>query len=167
MTSFRTIFCIALVLVAVQSRADEFYTLVGYNCDEDNDQLVVYYKGAYNKAGKEMAAHKGENEWFPEALIKSDKDGEFIVSEETIERECDLSHGEYHIRLGPAPGNTRIAGMCGGWVGAWVEVLRRSEVVIPRRAMSSDCDLKDPVTTKITISPLRVFTTMPADDFYR
>jgi len=153
--------------MAAQSRADEFYTLVGYNCDEDNDQLVVYYKGAYNEAGEKLIAHKSENEWTPWALTKSDKEGEFIVSEETIERECDLSHGEYHIRLGPSPGNIKLSGMCGASIGAWVEVLRRSEVVIPRREMDSDCDLKEPVTTKITISPLRVFTMMPAADFYR
>jgi hypothetical protein len=140
---------------------------VGYSCDTANDQLIVYYKGAYNEAGEEMLKQKGENEWDPWSLIETDEDGEIIRSIKTIERTCALAHGSYQIRLGPSPGNSKVTGMCGAHMGAWVEVLRSSEVIVPKQGLGPDCDLKAPVTTKITISPKPVITTVPADDFYR
>lgn len=167
MPAIRLFFCMAMLLAAAQSKADEFYTLIGYKCDIEGDQLVLYFNGAYNDAGERMFKSKSENEWAPEQLVKSDKDGKYIVSTQTIERECDLSHGNYFVRLGPSPSNNNLAGMCGGHIGAWVEVMRGSEVFIPKRGMDSNCELTSPVTTKITISPKRVYTTMPADDFYQ
>lgn len=158
---------LVLFLLAPQAKADWFSTLVGYSCDTANDQLIVYYKGAYNEAGEAMLKQKGENEWDPWLLIETDKDGEVIRSTKTIERTCALTHGNYEIRLGPSPGNSKVTGLCGAHMGAWVEVVRGTHLVVPRRGMNTDCNQSEPVTTKITISPELVITTIPASKFYQ
>ena len=148
--------------------ADWFYSFVGTECDGQNDRLIVYYKGAYNEAGKALLNRSERNQWEPDSLIEWD--GDRLKKTRTVARSCKLPHATYHVRLGPSPGNTNRQGRCGTAVSAWVEVWRRDRLILPRYAMEGDCHpFSEPVTTEIVFASRSepVFTKLPVDEFVR
>jgi len=148
---------IALWLVlgcSVSAHADSFYRLVGYDCDQKSDRLVISYKGAYNEAGQSMLEEKLSTEWAPESLIASMKDDDHIGELKIIKATCKLKHFTYQLRIGPTPGNFNIQGKCGAVVTAWVEVLKGGKVVLPRYELEGACHTSEvPVTTEIVFFP--------------
>lgn len=148
-------FWIALILVlsASHARADWFYRFVGFTCDRANDQLIVYYKGAYNEAGEGMREAKRKNEWEPDSFIASMKDDDHIGKLTTVTKRCRLKHGNYNVRFGATPGNFNIQGRCGANISAWVEVRKNGKTILPHYELEGDChDMSAPVTTKIVFS---------------
>jgi hypothetical protein len=160
-----------IVLSASTAYADFFYKLVGYECDEKADAVILTYAGALNEAGKEMMKNKGPRQWDPWKLIVRDKKNRnYIGSQKTVGGQCKLSDGIYDITIGPLPGNANLQGKCGGFMSAWAEVKRGSDVVLPRHAFEfGDCHVAEPVTTKIVIEAGKapVIKKVPWDEFYR
>ncbi len=159
-----------LLCLALPAHADWFYRFVGYTCDQAKDNLVIYYKGAYNDEGKAMREAKSANEWEPDSLIASMKDDDHIGTLKTISRICELKHAKYQIRIGPTPGNYNIQGMCGANITAWVEVRKNKALVLPRHELEGDChDSSTPVTTEILFSRLGQpkFTKIHPDEFIK
>ena len=161
----------AIVLSTTSAHADFFYKLVGYECDRNTNAVILNYLGAHNKAGKEMVQNKGPQQWDPWSLIDKMKDANHIGSLKTVHGQCELTDGIYDITIGPLPGNFNLQGICGGFMSAWAEVRRGSEIVLPRHAFEfGDCHNAQPVTTKIVIeagSKEPVIKKVPWDDFYK
>jgi hypothetical protein len=109
--------------------ADWFYRFIGFECDVQNDRLVVHYKGAYNEAGKALRKSSERNEWEPDSLV--DWDGDTLKRTRTVERSCKLAHATYRLRLGPNPGNANLQRRCGAVVSAWVEIWRGERHILP------------------------------------
>lgn len=164
---------IGIVLLSTASaRADFFYKLVGYECDEKADAVILTYSGGLNEAGKDMMKNKGPRQWDPwKLIVKDKKNRNYIGSHKTVHGQCRLSDGVYEITIGPLPGNANLQGMCGGFMSAWAEVKRNSKMALPRHAFEfGDCHFAQPVTTKIVIEAggkEPVIKKVPWDDFYK
>jgi hypothetical protein len=167
----RTLVLTIILFSAAPARADLLYKLVGYQCDEKADTVVLTYTGALNKAGKKLMRQKGSRQWDPWSLIVLTKDGNSVLSQKTVHGHCRLQDGIYNITIGPKPGNANLQGMCGGFITAWAEVRRDTEVIWPRQSFESgDCHAPEPVTTKIVIqsgAKRPVVTKVPFDDFIK
>jgi len=153
----------------IPASADEFYELVGYKCDRANDQIVVTYRGAFNERGREMADHKGPNEWDPWSLVGPGKVENRLGELTTIKKSCKLSDGQYVVEIGPAPGNMNYEGECGAFMSAWTAILKDSKV-IGRYQFEQDCTDLNPVITKIVVrarSSEPELTRVQAADFYK
>ena len=161
----------AIVLSTTSAHADFFYKLVGYECDEKANAVILTYVGALNEAGKKMMKNKGPQQWDPWSLIDKMKDNNHIGSLKTVHGQCKLTDGVYEITIGALPGNSNLQGICGGFMSAWAEVRRGSEIVLPRHAFEfGDCHVAQPVTTKIIIEAggkEPVIKKVPWDDFYK
>lgn len=159
------------VLWAATARADFFYKLVGYECDEKADAVILTYKGGLNEAGKAMMKAKGPREWDPwKLIIRDKKNRNLIASHKTVGGQCRLSDGVYDVAIAPLPGNANLQGKCGGFMSAWAEVKRDGKTVLPRHEFEfGDCHMAEPVTTRITIQAgdkEPVIEKVPWDDFY-
>ena len=167
------VFAIAMIFLSTSTAyADFFYKLVGYECDEKTNAVILTYTGALNEAGKEMMKNKGPRQWDPWKLIVRDKKNRnFIGSQKTVGGQCKLSDGIYDITIGPLPGNANLQGKCGGFMSAWAEVKRGMDVVLPRHAFEfGDCHVAEPVSTKIIIEAggkAPVINKVPWDEFYK
>ncbi len=160
-----------VVLSTTSAHADFFYKLVGYECDEKTNAVILTYAGALNEAGKKMMKDKGPQQWDPWSLIEKRKGDNYISSLKTVHGRCKLSDGIYEITIGPLPGNANLQGMCGGFMSAWAEVKRGPEIVLPRHTFEfGDCHAAEPVTTRIVIEGSAkepIIKKVPWDDFYR
>lgn len=169
----RCVLTIAMIaLLTSNAYADFFYKLVGYECDEKADAVVLTYTGAYNEDGEKMMKNKGPRQWDPWTLIVKDKKNKnLIASHKTIRGRCKLSDGIYDITIGPLPGNANLQGKCGAFMSAWAEVRRGSEIILPRHMFEiGDCHITEPVTTKIIIEAggkEPVVKKVPWDEFYK
>ncbi len=106
---------VVILLSTTTAHADFFYKLVGYECDEKANAVILTYTGARNGAGKKMMKNKGPQQWDPWSLIVKDKKNRnYIGSHKTVNSQCKLSDGIYEITIGPLPGNANLQGMCGG-----------------------------------------------------
>jgi hypothetical protein len=135
--------------------ADAFYKLVGYDCDQRADRLVVTYDAAANSEGEAMMHNKTNFQWDPYRLITM-ADDDHIKDVQVIKRTCKLSDGKYAIALGPVPGNFNIQGMCGAWMSAWAEVRKGKRVIYPRSDFESDVGCtydKGEIITRVEIRP--------------
>jgi hypothetical protein len=149
----RSLASIALLTSFHTANADTFDTLVGYNCDQKTDSLIVTYRGAYNDEGASLVLQKKPTEWSPGNLIASMKDDNHIGKLRTIKATCKLRHSVYHLRIGPTPGNFNIMGSCGASISAWVEVRRGKKIVLPHYELEGNChDTEAPITTEIAFS---------------
>jgi len=162
----------AIILSTTSAQADFFYKLVGYECDEKANAVILTYAGALNEAGKKMMKIKSPRQWDPWSLIVKDKKNRnYIGSLETVYGQCKLSDGIYEITIGALPGNGNLQGKCGGFMSAWAEVRRDSEIVLPRHAFEYvDCHVAQPITTKIIIEAdgkEPVIKKVSWDDFYK
>jgi len=161
-----------LMLSTASVHAEFLAKLVGYQCDEKANTVIITYVYARNEAGKKLMKEKGPRQWDPWSLIEKTEDENFIRSLKTVHGQCRLEDGMYEITLGALPGNGNLQGMCGAHMSAWAEVRRGSDVVLPRHALESgDChDTSVPVTVKITIKAggnKPVIETVPWKDFYK
>jgi hypothetical protein len=160
---------LSLPFLSAYAFVDQFYTLVGFECDRQTDRLIVRYRGASDEKGKSMVEQKSQTDWEPGTLIASMKDPDHIGKLSTVKGSCKLRHAVYQLRIGPTPGNFNIQGRCGGAIAAWVEVRRGEELVLPRYELEGCHDTKAPVTTEIVFSPLPiqpVFKTVLPAEFY-
>ncbi len=162
----------AFVLFAAAAHADSFDKRVGYDCDPDQDAVILSYAVAYSEAGRNMVKNEEPRRWDPWTLVVEDqKNKHFIRSHKTVGGQCRLSDGLYRITIGPLPGNANLQGRCGGFMSAWAVVQRGDEIVLPRHEFEiGDCHMTEPVTKKITIKagggPV-LFEKVPWEDFYR
>jgi len=161
-----------IILLTSTAYADFFYKLVGCECDEKANAVILTYKGGLNEAGKKMMKDKGPQQWDPWSLIVKDKKNKnYIDSYKTVTSQCKLSDGIYEITIGPLPGNANLQGMCGGFMSAWAEVRRGSEIVLPRHMFEfGDCHVAEPVTTEIIIEAggkEPVIKKIPWDEFHK
>lgn len=165
-----------LVLVVILSSAapasaDFVYKLVGYECDAQQGAVVLTYRAALNDAGQKMLEKKGPRQWDPWALITKTEDGNLVRAQQTVHGQCTLPDGIYDITIGPAPGNTNLQGMCGGFITAWAEVRRGGEIVFARQTFEHpDCHAAEPVITKVVIGAGRgkpVVTKVPFEEFVK
>ena len=161
---------LALLLLVSMARADGFGKRVGYDCDTQNDAVIIYYAGASSEVGKKMMK-KSLKQWDPWSLVvKDEKNRDFIGSHKTVHEQCTLSDGVYSITIGPLPGNANLQGKCGGFMSAWVEVKRGDNEILPRHEFEfGDCHVTKPVTTKITIKAgggAPVIDQVSWDEFY-
>jgi hypothetical protein len=166
----------AKLLVAVllsffvgSAHADEFFKLVGYQCDPQADRLILTYGAAANGEGQTMMEAKSATQWDPWDLIEM-KDDDHIKTTRSVKASCRLSGGTYHIQLGPVPGNFNLQRSCGAWISAWAEVKLNNKIIYPRTDFESGvgCFFADgEITTRIEIAPGRtkhVITSYPAVD---
>ncbi|MBN1381409.1 MAG: hypothetical protein JXA41_07030 [Deltaproteobacteria bacterium] len=162
---------LSMILSTTAVYADNFYKLVGYECDKEANTITLSYTGAHNEDGEKMVANKSSRQWELWSLVATIKDEDHIGSLKTIQHQCELKDGTYTITIGPSPGNFNIQGRCGAFMSAWAEVRRGSNVVLPRHDFEADChDTETPVTTAIIIkagSRKPIIKTVPWDDFYK
>jgi hypothetical protein len=168
------ILAVAVMILCITSNAhgDFFYKLVGYECDEKADAVILTYSGALNEAGKKMLKNKGPRQWDPWSLIIRDtKNRDLIASHKNINNQCTLSDGVYDITIGPQPGNANLQGKCGGFMSAWAEVKHGQEIILPRHSFEfGDCHMAEPVTVKVVVETggkKPVITKIPWDVFYK
>lgn len=138
-----------LIIVPVTARADHLGTVVRYNCDRSNDQIVIEYIGGVNEAFDELMKNKGANAWYPWDLVTVDRSQQRIVKTKTILRSCILSDGEYKIAIGPEPGNWNIQGQLGARMSAWVEISKNGKQIL--RKILEDVWHDQPIVSKIVL----------------
>ena len=82
----RALVAIAVILLSTTTaHADFSYKLVGYECDETANAVILTYIGALNEAGKQMMKNKSPQQWDPWSLIVKDKKNRnFIGSHKTV-----------------------------------------------------------------------------------
>lgn len=168
--TMRYLAAIILCVVSYSAQADSFYTLVGYDCDHKNDQLIITYDGAYDAAGKAMIANKRKTQWDPWSLVKIGADGH-IGSLKTVNRSCTLRDGRYQISIFPSPDSTNIQGRCGMAMSAGVKVTRDKTRIYSNVSFEPDCfDMDSAVVTRVVIKPNRTkpkVTLTPHNEFYK
>lgn len=160
----------AIYLISLDVSADEFHKIVSYFCDEKNNRLVVEYRGAYNEAGEELIAHKGDNAWNPADLRGWAPSDRRFSSPKTIRRNCKLSDTKYILEISPVPNDFRnVQGRCGDWETARVRILKHGKILV-KTQLESDCyDTTTPVTTKIIVKTGQnrtEITRVSWDEFY-
>lgn len=162
---------VIIVLSTTSVYADFFYKLVGYECDQKENVVILNYVGAPNEAGKKMMKNKGPRQWDPWALVDKMKDRNHIGTLKTVHGQCELEDGIYDITIGALPGNSNLQGKCGAFMSAWAEVRRNSEIVLPRHEFEfGDCHITQPITVKIIVEAggkAPVVMRVPWDDFYK
>ena len=140
-----------LFIASMSLHADNFYVLVGYTCDNKNDQLLLTYDGAYNEDGEAMLKNKRKTQWDPWTLVTI-KDDDYIGHLKTVHGKCRLSDGTYDIVISPSPGNFNVQGRCGAWMTAGAIVKKGKRTIYSISRFDSDChDMDSPITTKVTI----------------
>ncbi|PTY38084.1 hypothetical protein BGP77_16670 [Saccharospirillum sp. MSK14-1] len=145
--------CFLFVIMPALSYADYFRVVIGYECNQDEDELLIYYRGAYNEEGDALVESGVENRWSPWSFIESMESDDRIGTLSSIERVCSLAGKDYQIRIGPTPGSMSLQGACGVAMTAWVEVALDSEVIVPKQDMAPYChDLETPTTTDILVN---------------
>ena len=149
---FSIVFLILLTLVTGRAYADEFYTLVGYRCDQKRDRLTVSYQGAYNGKGEDLIKNKKNDQWDPWKLVVM-RDDSHIGSTKEIRKICNLSDGAYDVSIGIIPGNWNIQGKCGAFITAWTEIRRESRSFGKISFEDPDCFSERDVITTVTIRP--------------
>jgi hypothetical protein len=79
--AMRWLLAVAMMILSTSTAyADSFYKLVGYECDEKADAVILTYKGALNEAGKEMMKNKSPRQWDPwKLIIRDTKKRELIL----------------------------------------------------------------------------------------
>jgi len=158
-----------LTCLPARASADTWYNLVSYQCDAKNDLLLVQYKGAHNQDGENLVRGKPADSWEPWSLLVM-KDSQFIGELKTVERDCLLSDGTYHVSIGPTPGNMNVGGRCGAFVSAWTEIAHGADT--PRHfELEGDClAIDQPVITEIAVhagKPTPEISSVPKRDFYQ
>ena len=161
---------VLLLITSLSAYADSFYVLVGYVCDNKQDQLIVTYDGAYNEEGEAMVANKRDTQWDPWNLVTA-KDDDHIGSLKTVKRKCRLSDGTYSIAITPSPGNFNVQGRCGAWMTASAIVRKGNRTVHAVPRFENDChDSDSPIITRVTIKPRTAtaeVSTVRWNDFYK
>lgn len=153
----RSSIALFICLSAGAVHADAFFKLVGYQCDQRADRLVLTYGAAANGAGQSMLESRTDHQWDPWTLVQM-KDEDNIKSTVTVRRSCKLSDGVYSIELGPIPGNMNIQRRCGAWISAWASVHKGTKVIYPGTDFESGvgCFFADgEITTRVEIAPHR------------
>jgi hypothetical protein len=153
----RTAIALFLYLSIGPAHADASLKLVGYQCNQKSNLLVLTYDAAANGAGQSMLEAKTDHQWDPWTLVRM-QDEDNIGSTLTVRRTCKLSDGVYSIALGPIPGNMNIQRRCGAWMSAWAEVRLGKRVIYPPTDFESDvgCSfIGGEVTTRVEIAPRR------------
>ncbi|MHB1186182.1 hypothetical protein [Thiobacillus sp.] len=162
---------IALALLPIKALADEFYTLVKYNCDQSGDRIIVTHIGAYDEEGKALISKKDQNSWDPGELRGMQPTDKRFGAPKTIIRTCRLSDGLYTFRLRAMPENFKnITGQCGDWETASVVVLRNDRELVHVQLDQSCYNWKAPVITSIQIHARQekpILATKSADEFFR
>lgn len=168
---------IALLLIGSSSaNADVFHTLVGVKCNPLTDRLIVYYVGAYNDYGEAMTRAKTPNEFSPWDLtqpLEREVDEKGRISWDRVlrvTRNCQLTHGNYTVRLGARGGNGM--GACQADPTTIVEIRRDGVVVVPRRSFEpDDCHAAQATfLVRVTIdtrSPRPRLEEMPSREFLK
>ncbi len=157
-----------LVMAPINASADYSGTIISYDCDIANDQIVIEYRGGVNEAFDELKANKGPNAWYPWDLVTVDKDQRAIVKVKKIFKTCKLSDGKYEITIGPEPGNWNIQGQLGACMSAWVKVSKNGKEII--RKIMEDVWHDVPIISKIIVKAKQaqpIIIEVKSEDFYK
>jgi hypothetical protein len=107
-----------LLVLCGSANADSFYTVVGFQCDQTKDALVLTYEGAYDFAGEELVRHKKPNQWDLWTLYEK---------RQTVQQQCSLSDGQYELSI-----SIYSRGSCYDCFGIWVKVIHGSKLVFDK-----------------------------------
>lgn len=165
-------FLLSVVLLgAVQAQAIQPQRLVGFECDPQNDRLVVTYRSTENENAIAPGVNAGSGEWDPEQLFAAPFETDTSDSSQLVEGVCKLPHATYQIVIGPVLGDLMVQGECGEAATAWVQVKRGEKVILPRYQFEGGClDSEAPITSRITftkVKPKGEFTRVSEQEFFR
>ena len=158
-----------MVIAPINASADYSGTIISYDCDIANDQIVIEYRGGVNEAFDELKANKGPNAWYPWDLVTVDKDQRAIVKVKKIFKTCNLSDGKYEITIGPEPGNWNIQGQLGAEMSAWVKISKNGKQII-QKTMEDLWHYDAPVISKIIVKAKQarpIIIEVKREDFYK
>lgn len=153
---------------SANAESDEFYELIRYECNQQNNTVSVEYVGAYNEDGKTLFANKTENDWNPWDLIVVSKNSH-VEKIKTIRKTCKLTDGMYKISIRPSPCNSNLLGMDGGMMMAGATISKQNNVLISGSFGACQIHDEEMLTTKISIrsgnkSP--IVEHMPAKEYF-
>lgn len=140
--------------------ADEWHTLVRYNCDKKQDRLIVAYVGAYNEEGEILDRSAGEDDWPKPA---ENIEGPFI-------RSCHLSDGIYSYEVRGVPeGQVNPMGRCGAWSSAKVRITKEDKIMVEEQLDDNCWNPEAPIVSKIVVvagNSTPIISRVKPDDFY-
>ncbi len=166
---------IFLLSLSANIHADEFYSLVTYECDIKKGELSIYYEGEFNEEGRLLVSQIHGNQWNPWDLINIENPDTkpYVKSFQTVKKVCELSDSEFHFTLKASPSNTNINGRCGMHMSAHVKIEswgNHTKTTIFNGVLDNACyDRNMPVITDIVIksgSLAPIITTMPSNEFF-
>jgi hypothetical protein len=108
-------FCLFLLVLSESALAETIFTVVGFQCDQTKDILVLTYDGAYDYAGEELVRNKKSNQWDLWSLYDNRK---------TIQQRCRLSDGDYDLSI-----SIYSTGSCNECYGIWAKIMHGDKSV--------------------------------------
>jgi hypothetical protein len=110
-------FGLLLFLLSAPVSADQynFYTVVGYQCNQARDMLELTYDGDYDIAGENLVRNKKQDQWDLWSLHFDKK---------PVRKQCNLSDGKYELTI-----STYSTGTCYSCFGIWAKVTNGDKVI--------------------------------------
>lgn len=168
---YRILLLAVLSLGAAQSQALQTQRLVGFECDPQNDRLVVTYRATENDLTAVNTRTTNAAEWDPEQLFSAPFEAEASDGSQLVEGVCTLPHGTYQVVIGPVLGDLFVQGECSEAATAWVQVKRGAKVILPRYQFEGGCmDTETPITSRITFTKSKLkgeFTRVSDQEFFK
>jgi hypothetical protein len=144
------LFLIAALSFPGQGSADDFYTLVSYECLPKSDEVIVAYKGEYGQGGREMVEKAGPDAWNTDDLVILDRGLELRTGHKTVMRECPLTHGHYEVTIQGFYWNANPAGECGYRTTAFLRIVRDGKTIY-EAPFEAHCRVRKDIVTKVLV----------------
>ncbi|MHB1238485.1 MAG: hypothetical protein ACYCY7_13085 [Gallionella sp.] len=113
----KMLFLLLLTMSATAS-ADTVFEVVGFQCNQAKDNIIITHDGAYNEKGQSLVDNMKSNQWDLWTLFENHK---------TVHKQCDLSDGKYTVTI-----SIYSKGSCHACPGFWVKASKDAKIVFDK-----------------------------------
>ena len=147
------IVCGLLYASTAQAVADDsFNPKLTYNCDRENDRVVVtnsLLKGGDAASFRYSDADGTYNPW-DLVTIDSASSRPRIIERSRLVKQCELSSGVYTITLEPHTFGSYLDGRCGAMISSAITVSLDGIDILEKTSFEAYCHGNSPVIVKVT-----------------
>ena len=114
----RKLFLFLLLAMTATASADTVYEIVGFQCNQEKDNIVITHDGAYNEKGENLVDKMKSNQWDLWTLFEDHK---------IVQKQCNLSDGKYTVTI-----SIYRKGSCQACPGFWVKATKDAKIVFDK-----------------------------------